>query len=91
VDLVGRRDGGLYVRAYHGRRSRWYVAAMRQHAGRILAAGLTKEVSFEAVDGPINDRIDDAYRAKYGKCPYLTSMIGEQARVATVRITPRTA
>ena len=46
----------LYVRAYNGRKSRWYKAAMRQMAGRITAAGMTKEVTFEPVDGPINDR-----------------------------------
>jgi hypothetical protein len=28
-------------------------------------SGMTKEVSFEAVKGPIQYRIDDAYRAKY--------------------------
>jgi hypothetical protein len=56
-------DGALYVRAYNGRDSRWYQAAMRQKAGRIMAAGMTKEVAFEPVEGPINDRIDDAYRA----------------------------
>jgi len=30
----------------------------------ITAAGMTKEVAFEPVDGPVNDSIDDAYRAK---------------------------
>ena len=30
----------LYVRAYNGRRSRWYHAALRQQAGRIIAAGM---------------------------------------------------
>lgn len=84
-------DDALHVRAYHGRGSRRYAAAMRRHAGRILAAGLTKEVTFEAVDGPINDRIDDACLARYAKSPYLGSMTGEQGRAATVRITPRTA
>jgi hypothetical protein len=49
-------DGELYVRAYNGRRSRWYRAAMRQKAGRIRAAGITKGVVFEPVDGAINDR-----------------------------------
>jgi hypothetical protein len=63
-------NGQLYVRAYNGRQSRWYQAAVRQKAGRIRAAGMTKEVAFEPVDGPINDRIDDAYRAKYGDSPY---------------------
>lgn len=52
-------DDALYVRAYNGKNSRWYQAAIRQKAGRITAAGMTKEVSFEPVDGPINDLIDD--------------------------------
>ena len=82
-------DGALYVRAYNGRDSGWYQAATRQKAGRIMAAGLTKEVTFEPVDGPINDSIDDAYWAKYRGSPYLSPMIGTRARAATVRITPR--
>src|SRR5437899_6638149 len=48
-------DGELYVRGYNGQDSRWYQAAVRQKAGRIIAAGMTKEVGFEPVDGPIND------------------------------------
>ena len=82
-------DGALYVRGYNGRNSRWYQAAVRQKAGRITAAGMTKEVTFEPVEGLINDRIDDAYRAKYRSSPYLEPMIGARARSATVRITPR--
>jgi hypothetical protein len=79
----------LYVRAYNGQKSRWYQAAMRQMAGRITAAGMTKEVSFEPVEGPINDLIDAAYRKKYRGNPYLRSMIGARARSATVKVMPR--
>ena len=82
-------DGDLYVRAYNGRDSRWYRAAMHQHAGRITAAGITKEVAFEPVNGAIQDRIDDAYRAKYKDSEYLQPMIGTRARSATVKVTPR--
>jgi len=82
-------DGGLYVRAYNGKESRWYKAALLQKAGRITAAGMTKEVTFEPVDGEINDRIDDACRTKYAGSPYLKPMIGERARGATVRVMPR--
>jgi hypothetical protein len=82
-------DDDLYVRAYNGLNSSWYQAAIRQKAGRIVAAGLTKEVTFEAMDGSINDRIDDAYRAKYQASPYLKPMISAHARPATVRIIPR--
>ena len=85
-------DGALYVRGYNGTNSRWYQAAVRQRAGRIIAAGMTKDVIFEPVDGPVDDRvgdaIDDAYRAKYKGSPYLKPMIGERARAATVRIMP---
>jgi hypothetical protein len=79
----------LYVRAYHGQNSRWYQAALRQKVGRITAAGLTKEVAFEPADGPVNDRVDDAYRAKYAGSPYLAPMIAARARSATVKIVPR--
>jgi hypothetical protein len=82
-------DDGLYVRGYNGQSSRWYQAAVRQKAGRIIAAGSTKEVAFEPVDGSINDRIDDAYRAKYHGSSYLKPMMGARARSATIRIMPR--
>jgi hypothetical protein len=81
-------DDALYVRGYNGEKSSWYQAAVRQKVGRIRAASLTKEVAFEKVDGAINDRIDDAYRAKYKGSPYLAPMIGVRARAATVRIMP---
>jgi hypothetical protein len=84
-------NDALYVRGYNGQNSRWYQAAVRQKAGRITAAGMNKEVAFETVDGPINDRIDDAYRAKCASSPYLGPMIGARARAATVRIMPRDA
>ena len=81
-------DDSLYVRAYHGTASRWYKAAMQQKRGRITAAGITKDVTFEAPDGTINDRIDDAYRAKYKTSPYLQPMISTRSRSATVKIEP---
>ena len=79
----------LYVRGYNGQNSRWYQAAVRQKAGRIIAAGMTKEVTFEPVDGPINNRVDDAYRSKYHGSPYLNPMISARARSATVKVMPR--
>lgn len=82
-------DDALYVRAYNGRNSSWHKAALRQKSGRITAAGISKEVTFEPVDGPINNRIDDAYRAKYRSSPYLRPMIGSSARSATVQVMPR--
>ena len=84
-------DGDLYVRGYNGQSSRWYQAARRQKAGQITAASMTKDVVFESVDGAINDRADDAYRAKYRGSPYLKPMIGDRARSATIKILLRAA
>lgn len=82
-------DGQLYVRAYSGIKSRWYKAALQQKEGRIFAADHIYDVAFEPVKGiEINDAIDEAYRKKYSGSPYLSSMISERTRAATVRIWP---
>ncbi len=81
-------DGNLYVRAYYGRNSRWHQAAIQQKSGRIIVASMTKRVTFEPVEGSINERIDDAYRAKYAGSSYLQSMISERAHAATIRVVP---
>ncbi len=82
-------DGDLYVRAYNGVDSRWYQSAISQKAGRIQAAGMIKEVTFEPVQGDINNAIDEAYKKKYSRSPYLPPMISNGARTATVKIIPK--
>jgi len=90
-------DDALYVRAYSGQKSIWYQAALRHKAGRITAAGMTKEVTFEPIETKggaeagqkINDLVDDAYRAKYKRSKYLAPMIGARARSATLKIMPK--
>jgi hypothetical protein len=62
---------------------------MRQKAGRITAAGFTKDVTFSDASGVAQDAIDLAYKAKYGESPYLAAMIAERARAATVLIQQR--
>jgi len=83
-------DDALFVRAYNGRNSEWYKAAVNQKAGRITAVGKTKEVIFEQADADarLNDLIDDAYRKKYSGSPYLSSMISDRARAATIKVIP---
>ncbi|MEC0180792.1 DUF2255 family protein [Paenibacillus peoriae] len=46
---------------------------------------MTKEVSFEPIEGQINDLIDNAYRVKYNDDPYLNPMIRSRARSAIIR------
>ena len=82
-------DDALYVRGYNGQKSSWYQAGVRQEAGRIIAAGMTNEVTFEPVNRTINDRIDDAYQAKYRGSSYLPPMISARARSATLKVMPR--
>lgn len=82
-------DGNLYVRAYNGVTSRWYRSAMQQKAGKIHAAGMVKEVLFEAADHSLDEQIDEAYKAKYSGSPYLSPMISKSTKAATVRITPK--
>jgi hypothetical protein len=82
-------DDALHVRGYNGQQSRWYQAAVKQRAGRITTAGMTREVALEPVKESLSDRIDEAYREKYRRSPYLKPMISERARSATVKIAPR--
>jgi hypothetical protein len=81
-------EGGLYVRAYNGQSSRWFQAALRQKAGRIIASGQTKKVVFESADEALSDRTDAAYEKKYLGNSYLRAMTGSRAKSATFRITP---
>ncbi|WDF77170.1 DUF2255 family protein [Mucilaginibacter sp. KACC 22773] len=83
-------DGDLYVRAYSGIASRWHKAALKQKAGRIIAAGMTKEVGFEPVyDRALEQHIDEAYKKKYKNSPYLADMISSRAQSATIKISQR--
>ena len=40
---------------------------------------MAKQVAFEPADDAIQDRIDEAYRAKYKNSPYLSPIIGKRA------------
>lgn len=82
--------GALYVRAYHGIKSRWYQAALKHACGRIHAAGMVRDVLFEPVAaGPLHEQIDQAYQVKYKGNPFVPAMISEKAKAATIRIIPQ--
>lgn len=81
----------LYVRSYRGRDSAWFRGVQVQHAGRIWAGGVEKDVAFaEEADPAVNDRIDAAYRTKYGHYPqYVAPMQAPEVRATTLRLVPR--
>ncbi|MFJ9778696.1 DUF2255 family protein [Amycolatopsis sp. NPDC101161] len=79
-------DGGVYVRAYRGVRSRWYRAARDHGHGRIELGGVTRAVSFTTGVEPPGG-LDAAFAGKYG--PVSDALVASpEARAATVRIDP---
>ncbi|BBL79969.1 hypothetical protein RxyAA322_18230 [Rubrobacter xylanophilus] len=88
---VVRVGDNLYVRSWRGRGGCWYRTALATGEGRIRAGGVEKQVGFvEEKDPAINDRIDAAYREKYGRYPgYVRPMVAPEARATTLRLVPR--
>lgn len=88
---VVRVGDGLYVRAYRGPTSVWYRATQVRHQGRIWAAGIERDVSFEDGDPSLNDQIDAAYRTKYRRheAQYVDPMVADPARATTIKLVPR--
>ena len=89
---VVRLGADLYVRSYKGRAGSWFRAAQIRHEGRIRAGGVEKDVSFvDETDSDINDRIDSAYRTKYGRysSQYVDPMIAADARATTMKLVSR--
>lgn len=88
---VVRVGDNLYVRSYRGSDGAWYRAAVAQHAGRIRAGGVEKEVAFVAETDPgVNDQVDGAYRAKYGRYPqYVSPMLTPAVRATTIKLAPQ--
>ncbi|MET7457322.1 DUF2255 family protein [Streptomyces sp. NPDC005574] len=85
------RDGDdLYVRSFRGPAGSWWRTARASHEGHIRAGGVDRDVTFvEVRDDEIDDRIDTAYRAKYGRFggAYVDPMVS--ARGTTLRLVPR--
>src|SRR6266700_3942904 len=84
------RDGDdLYVRSFRGSAGSWYRAARTSHQGRIRSAGVDKGITFvEVADPDVNDRIDTAYGAKYGRygASYVNPMVA--SRDTTLKLVP---
>ncbi|MEU2779362.1 DUF2255 family protein [Streptomyces sp. NPDC007162] len=85
------RDGDdLYVRSFRGSAGAWYRAARASHEGRIRSGGVDKDVTLvEVTDRGVNDRIDTAYRTKYGRygARYIDPMVA--SRATTLKLVPR--
>ena len=84
------RDGDdLYVRSFRGSAGAWYRAARSSLEGHIRSGGVAKDVTFiEVTDTDVNDRIDAAYRTKYGRhgASYVDPLVA--ARDTTLKLVP---
>jgi hypothetical protein len=89
---VVRLGDDLYVRSYKGSGGSWFRAAQAGHEGRVRAGGVEKDVTFvEENDPGINDKVDAAYRTKYGRysAQYIDPMVAAEARETTTKLVPR--
>jgi hypothetical protein len=92
VIWVVRVGDELYVRSYRGREGAWFRHIQLRPEGRIVAGGVTKDVTFvdASSDEALNNKIDAAYQSKYRRysATYVDPMIASQARATTLKLVP---
>jgi hypothetical protein len=86
---IVRVGDDLYIRSYRGPTSGWYRAARHTHEGRLRAAGIERDVTFDPDHDAEPTAIDDAYRAKYGRSTYVDAMVAPSVATTTLRLVPR--
>jgi hypothetical protein len=82
-------DGTAYVRAVFGTRTAWYRGVRRDPRVELSAGDDTLPAVLEPVsDAGLDDRVSDAYRAKYAASwPADTdAIVGDEARASTLRV-----
>jgi hypothetical protein len=65
--------------------------ARASRKGRVRAGGVERDVTIEDTDdGAVNDQVDTAYRAKYGRYANIVDGItNAEARSTTLKLLPR--
>lgn len=89
---VVRVGDDLYVRSYRGPGGSWNHHALRHPEGRIRAADVERDVTFDqAVDESVHDAVDQAYHAKYARYgdTYLEPMLSADATATTLKLAAR--
>jgi hypothetical protein len=90
VTIWAVREGDeIYIRSVNGPSATWYRAAVRRGIGHISSGGVDRDVQFEALQGDLDDAIDQAYRDKYGATSDPVQRINAPAaRGTTLRLSP---
>lgn len=87
-----RLDESIYVRSVNGAEGAWYRMASASREGHLRVGAVDLDVSFVEVDhdNVIEDQIDAAYQAKYGKYTGPVERItSERSRRTTLEVIPR--
>src|SRR5258708_1144239 len=86
---VVRVGDELFVRSWRGAGGGWYRAAEATHQAHINARGVDKHVTLADPRDEVNDAVDAAYRAKYGRhSGYVRPTIGPEARTTPLKPVP---
>jgi hypothetical protein len=87
------RDGDdFYVRSIHGRAGAWFRGTQTRRQGHIRSGGVDRDVTFVLdTDPALNDRIDAAYRNKYGRYGdrLVGTVVNPASRDSTIKLVPR--
>jgi hypothetical protein len=88
---VVRHGDDLYVRSWRGRTAAWFRRVQARPEGHVRAGGVDRDVALVAADPTVEDALDAAYRAKYGRSggSYIDQMVSAPARSTTLRLVPR--
>jgi len=88
---IVRHGADLYVRSVRGHGGHCFRGIQERHEGRIRVGRVQQDVTFVDAQHGIDDEIDAAYRAKYGRYAgsILNSVLTPEARSTTIKLVPR--
>jgi len=92
---IVRHGDAVYVRSVNGTTAAWYCGVQTRHQGELTAGRLQRGVVFAEAgthageDSELDDALDAAYRAKYGRSSGAVARItADAARATTLRVDP---
>jgi hypothetical protein len=84
-----RLGDDIYIRSVNGPDATWYRNTRTRPTGRVWSGGIERDVRFAPADDQLEDRIDDAYRTKFGASSSPTQrIVASPARDTTIHLVP---
>ena len=90
---IVRAGNEVYVRAAYGANKGWHGVARTSRQARLSVGGVEKDVTIADADRAVLDKVDAAYREKYGRryASIVQSITDAEHRATTLRLAPRSA